>query len=432
MATATKDTAAKTNVEKPDKPQYSYVDSFKHWWKRSSLQEAETDVLSLLPFFPESDGVRVAEILNIPIDDVNKIHEFNVKNITPAKEDHVVLVHGYGAALGFFYKNFESLTEKAGVNLHALDLLGYGLSSRPKLPKPLNREKNTIEDVTRVEGFFIDSLERWRQYKKIDKFLLIGHSLGGYLCSLYTLKYPQHVSKLVLISPVGVEKSIFDLSMGPDEHPTAQVLEGPDIEQEVGAHNEDTDKPAPLQSKPLNDPKTWEKPTSSLHTPDGNGYVTRIPNLPKYLVYLWDKNFSPFGILRSSGPLGPRITSNWSFRRFGNIDDTTEMMKLHTYSYRTFVAKASGEYALTRLLAPGVLARYPLLSRVPQQIKVDSLWLYGENDWMSKEAGKTIVSEINNRGIVKADYAIISNAGHHIYLDNPMDFKASIYKFFNW
>lgn len=396
--------------------EYTYKDSFRHWWSRSSLQESEEAVLSLLPFYPESDGKRLAKVYNIPIDEKNKIHEFNVHNIveTNNKEDHVVLVHGYGAALGFFYKNFESLTERPNINLHALDLLGYGLSSRPNLPK---HKKDPVQDVQQVEDFFIESIEKWRQYKKIDKFYLIGHSLGGYLCSLYTLKYPQHVSKLVLISPVGVERSIYDVTDSGNSE-SESLKEGPDIEQEVGSHFARVDETIK---------------SSSLHVPDENGYVKRIPNFPKYLVYLWEKNVSPFSILRTAGPWGPQLSSRWSFRRFGkNIEDASEMMKLHIYSYNTFVARGSGEYALTRLLAPGALARYPLLQRVPQNLEVNSLWLYGDVDWMSKEAGKTMVNLINKKGDVKADYEIISGAGHHIYLDNPVDFKKSIYNFFGW
>ena len=39
---------------------------------------------------------------------------------------------------------------------------------------------------------------------KIEKFVLMGHSLGGYISCCYALQYPQHVEKLILASPVGV------------------------------------------------------------------------------------------------------------------------------------------------------------------------------------------------------------------------------------
>jgi cardiolipin-specific phospholipase len=150
-----------------NKPEYTYRDSFRHWWKRSSLEESEEQVLSLLPFYPESDGRREGKIYNVPIDSKNNVHEFNVKNIEAraGKEDHVVLIHGYGAALGFFYNNFDSLTERPGINLHALDLLGYGLSSRPKFPKQI--QKNTVEDVEKVKTFSLKVLKSGELLKRL-------------------------------------------------------------------------------------------------------------------------------------------------------------------------------------------------------------------------------------------------------------------------
>ena len=50
----------------------------------------------------------------------------------------------------------------------------------------------------------MESLEKWRKAMKLEKFVLLGHSLGGYISCCYALQYPQHVEKLILASPVGV------------------------------------------------------------------------------------------------------------------------------------------------------------------------------------------------------------------------------------
>ena len=34
--------------------------------------------------------------------------------------------------------------------------------------------------------------------------VLVGHSLGGYLASAYTVRYPDRVTGLVLLSPAGI------------------------------------------------------------------------------------------------------------------------------------------------------------------------------------------------------------------------------------
>lgn len=399
-------------VELATRESYSYKDSFLHWWNRSKLEKSEFDVLSLLPFYPTSDGTRVANLENIVIDSQNNyIHELNVKNIepvddlSPGYEDDILLVHGYGAALGFFYKNIADLTEKPGSNLHAIDLLGYGLSSRPHLPKFKGHNK---QDVELIEDYFVDSIENWRIARKIDKFSLIGHSLGGYLSSVYALKHPEHVKKLVLVSPVGVERNVLEL----DENGEMPVIKNKEL---ITLTKEE------FQSN--------RAKSSTLNLPDSNGYVAKIPPLPRWLEFIWSKRISPFTIIRGAGPLGPYLTSNWSFSRFGKNTDMKEVLKLHAYSYNTFVAKASGEHALGRLLGPAALPRYPLLKRVPQALKMDSLWLYGDKDWMSKEAGEVMCREINKAGQAHAEYQIISDAGHNLFIDNPKQFKDAVIGF---
>lgn len=65
--------------------------------------------------------------------------------------------------------------------LYTFDLLGFGRSSRPKF-------HGSCEEV---EHMFVQSIEEWRKAMSLEKFILIGHSFGGYLVSSYTLKYPD-------------------------------------------------------------------------------------------------------------------------------------------------------------------------------------------------------------------------------------------------
>ncbi len=55
-----------------------------------------------------------------------------------------------------------------------------------------------------AEDFFLSSLQRWREAMGMEKMVLVGHSLGGYLAASYALQYPQHVQHLVLVCPAGV------------------------------------------------------------------------------------------------------------------------------------------------------------------------------------------------------------------------------------
>ena len=60
-------------------------------------------------------------------------------------------------------------------------------------------------------NYFVNYIEKWRKQFSLDfgfeltDFYLMGHSFGAYLASHYTVKYHQHVKKLLLLSPLGVK-----------------------------------------------------------------------------------------------------------------------------------------------------------------------------------------------------------------------------------
>jgi len=72
-------------------------------------------------------------------------------------------------------------------------MLGFGRSSRPQLST----------DPGEAEEQFVDSIEKWREQIGLDKFVLLGHSLGGFLASSYALKYPSRIQHLILADPWG-------------------------------------------------------------------------------------------------------------------------------------------------------------------------------------------------------------------------------------
>ena len=58
-------------------------------------------------------------------------------------------------------------------------------------------------------NFFVESLEAFRvslenKYNLKKKFILCGHSLGGYFAVNYAIKYPEKVESLFLMSPTGI------------------------------------------------------------------------------------------------------------------------------------------------------------------------------------------------------------------------------------
>jgi abhydrolase domain-containing protein 5 len=96
-----------------------------------------------------------------------------------SKEDSptLVMVHGYGASQGFFFRNFDALASR--FRIIAIDQLGWGGSSRPDF---------TCKSTEETEAWFIDSFEEWRKAKNLSNFILLGHSFGGYVAAKYALK----------------------------------------------------------------------------------------------------------------------------------------------------------------------------------------------------------------------------------------------------
>jgi cardiolipin-specific phospholipase len=349
------------------------------------------------------------------------LNEFSIERVGEPVENDLVMLHGYGAGLGFFYQNFEPLSRLPGWRIYALDLLGMGRSSRPPF-RIYAKDKDA--KIQEAENWFIDALEEWRLQKKIDKFTLLGHSMGGYMAVAYALKYPGRLKKLILVSPVGIP-----------EDPNA-----------VSA-----DLPEPTSSTFQNEfTQSQEDLTSTTSPPD------RPPRrqMPKWFTYLWDANVSPFSLVRLAGPLGPSLVSGWTSRRFSHLS-ASESQALHDYSYSLFRQRGSGEYALAYILAPGAFARSPLIRRIQgvgrqvlaphagptadatiggdlRENGVPIIMVYGEHDWMDVTGGFAAEKKINEarKQVLKgksteerrkdagsAKVLVVPKSGHHVYLD---------------
>lgn len=105
---------------------------------------------------------------------------------TESNNTPMLLLHGFGAGIGFWVLNFDTFASTHPV--YAIDLLGFGKSSRPKFSK----------DAMEIESQYINSIEKWRQHMRIEKFILLGHSFGGYLSTAYAMKYPERIEHLIL------------------------------------------------------------------------------------------------------------------------------------------------------------------------------------------------------------------------------------------
>ena len=101
------------------------------------------------------------------------------------------MVHGMGAGVGLWVLNYSSLAEHRPV--YAFDVLGFGRSSRPDFSS----------DALMAEMELVESVEDWRKQVGLDKFILLGHSMGGFIAASYAIRYPDRISHLILADPWG-------------------------------------------------------------------------------------------------------------------------------------------------------------------------------------------------------------------------------------
>ena len=191
-------------------------------------------------------------------------------NPSPTAPPPAVILHGYGAGLGFFFRNFPALATWAGdrgTRVYALDWLGMGRSAR--VPFRIKAKRDDIPGrVREAEAFFVDSLEEWRAKVGVEKMTLVGHSLGAYFSVAYALRYPTRVHKLILLSPAGVP------------HNPDNVI-GDDTVESVSL--------AGIQ--PIRDQQRAIK--------------KEISRSQRLFTYLWEEGWSPFQVVRSTLFWGP-------------------------------------------------------------------------------------------------------------------------------
>ncbi|CAA2974337.1 probable 1-acylglycerol-3-phosphate O-acyltransferase [Olea europaea var. sylvestris] len=237
----------------------------------------------------------------------------------------LVMIHGYGASQGFFFRNFDVLAQHFKVI--AIDQLGWGGSSRPDF---------TCKSTEETEAWFIDSFEEWRKAKNLSNFILLGHSFGGYVAAKYALKYPEHIQHLILVGPAGFSSET--------EHMSEQLTR--------------------FRS-------TW-KGAIANHLWESNF-------TPQKII----RGLGPFG-----PDLVRKYTSaRFGARSQGHVLTEEESRLLTDYVYHTLAAKSSGDLCLKYIFSFGAFARMPLLKSASEW-KVPTTFVYGFQDWMNYECAQ--------------------------------------------
>lgn len=241
--------------------------------------------------------------------------KYNIWTLTvnPGCTDNVplVLLHGMGGGIGLWILNLDELAKDRTV--HAIDVLGFGRSSRPGFSR----------NAGRAESKFVESVEEWRKQMELEEFILLGHSLGGFISSSYTIKYPNCVRHLILADP-------------------------------------------------------WGFP--------GKSEVREIPMKYRVIATI-AKPFNPLAIMRVAGPWGPdlikRFRGDLHEKFLGKLQDDT----IYDYIYHCNARAPSGESAFRAMSDKLGRATNPMVDRIQQiHNDIAITMIHGENSWIKRDA----------------------------------------------
>jgi len=125
----------------------------------------------------------------------------------------VILLHGVCSSLHTWDGWIERL--KRHYRIIRMDLPGFGLRG------PSSNPSFCQKDVA------VDLLEKFVAEMKLEKFYLVGNSMGGYISWNYTLKNPDKVEKLILVDSAGFPQPmpwILDFASNPVIRPVARHI----------------------------------------------------------------------------------------------------------------------------------------------------------------------------------------------------------------
>lgn len=149
---------------------------------------------SLVSYNAELDGFKYPfPVKTYSLRSHRQILDFRYMDISPkTKTDKtIVLLHGKNFS-GYYWERIALDLIKKNYRVIIPDQIGFGKSSKPE------SYNYSFSQFSLNTMKLIASLG-------IEKFTLVGHSMGGMLGVHMTDMYPKHVERLVLINPVGLE-----------------------------------------------------------------------------------------------------------------------------------------------------------------------------------------------------------------------------------
>ncbi|NTW84286.1 MAG: alpha/beta fold hydrolase [Chlorobiaceae bacterium] len=114
-----------------------------------------------------------------------RYHEFGENN---ADKTPLLFIHGYGGMIEHWDLNIPDFAHEH--KIYAMDLVGFGKSQKPNVRYCLE--------------LFASQIEAFLYLKKLDKVIIVGHSMGAASGLYFAHHKPEKVQALILANPSGL------------------------------------------------------------------------------------------------------------------------------------------------------------------------------------------------------------------------------------
>lgn len=108
-----------------------------------------------------------------------------VEDLNSSSDKVITFIHGFGGST-YSWRNNKQYFAENGFRVILMDLKGFGLSQ-----KGVNLDYSHGSQADLVKGVL--------DYLQVRNTILVGHSMGGNIATVLTQKYPDMVTKLVLV-----------------------------------------------------------------------------------------------------------------------------------------------------------------------------------------------------------------------------------------
>ena len=121
-----------------------------------------------------------------------RLGKLDISYLTGGQGYPLIIIHGGGNSGKVWLRNAEELSKH--YSIYVPDLPGFGNSQ-------------SIDDNFRLTEFVV-FVEEFSKSLGLQRFHLVGHSLGGGIALLYALEHPYKINRLVLVSSICLGKEI--------------------------------------------------------------------------------------------------------------------------------------------------------------------------------------------------------------------------------